>query len=86
MKFIELDTPALLIDREVLMKNLKWMQGYANRHHVELRPHTKTHKMPYIAKLQLEQGACGIAVAKVGEAEVMVQNGFTDVFIANEIS
>ena len=85
MKYNELDTPALLIDREILMKNLKWMQGYANRHHVALRPHTKTHKMPYIAKLQLEEGACGIAVAKVGEAEVMVRNGLTDVFIANEI-
>lgn len=85
MKYKELDTPALLIDREIMMKNLKWMQEYADRHHVELRPHTKTHKMPYIAKLQLEQGACGIAVAKVGEAEVMVRNGLTDVFIANEI-
>lgn len=85
MKFKELDTPALLIDREILKKNLAWMQSYADRHQVNLRPHTKTHKMPYIARLQLEQGACGIAVAKVGEAEVMVQNGLTDIFIANEI-
>lgn len=85
MKFNELDTPALLIDREILMKNLNWMQEYADRQKVNLRPHTKTHKMPLIAQIQLEQGACGIAVAKVGEAEVMVKNGRTDVFIANEI-
>lgn len=86
MKYYDLDTPALLIDREILMDNLTFMQEYANKNHVALRPHTKTHKTPHIAKLQLEQGACGIAVAKVGEAETMAQNGITDIFIANEIA
>ena len=85
MEYFELDTPSLLIDYDILMKNLRFMQDYANRNHVALRPHTKTHKMPYIAQLQLEQGACGVAVAKVGEAEVMAENGIKDIFIANEI-
>ena len=57
MRYDKLDTPALLIDRERLMKNLKDMQQYADQHSVLLRPHTKTHKMPQIAKLQLQQGA-----------------------------
>ena len=61
------------------------MQAYANKYKVKLRPHTKTHKMPEIAMLQLEKGACGIAVAKVGEAECMAQHGIKDIFIANEI-
>lgn len=64
MQYIELDTPALLIDRERLTKNLKDMQSYADAHGVALRPHTKTHKCPEIAKMQLAAGACGIAVAK----------------------
>lgn len=85
MHYMELDTPALLIDRERLLKNLADMQAYADQRKVALRPHAKTHKMPEIAKLQLRQGACGIAVAKVGEAEAMAQNGLTDIFIANEI-
>lgn len=85
MKYLELDTPALLIDRERLMKNLKEMQEYADGNHVDLRPHTKTHKMPQIAAMQMEAGACGIAVAKVGEAEVMAEHGMQDIFIANEI-
>ena len=85
MKFLELDTPALLIDRERLMKNLADMQRYAEENGVKLRPHTKTHKTPEIAKMQLRQGACGIAVAKTGEAEVMAENGLRDIFIANEI-
>lgn len=85
MEYFEIDTPSLLIDKDVLMFNLKLMQDYANSNGVKLRPHTKTHKMPYIAKLQVEQGSCGIAVAKTSEAEVMAQNGLNDIFIANEI-
>ena len=85
MKINELDTPSLLIDREIMMSNIKQMQAYANKQGVQLRPHTKTHKMPALAKLQEEAGAKGIAVAKTGEAEVMSQNGLKDIFIANEI-
>ncbi len=85
MRYTELDTPSLLIDRERLLKNLADMQHYADENNVKLRPHTKTHKMPELAMLQETQGACGIAVAKVGEAEVMAQWGLKDIFIANEI-
>ena len=85
MKFVELETPALLIDREVMVDNLTFMQNYADENSVHLRPHTKTHKIPEIAKLQEELGAKGITVAKVGEAEVMAKHGLTDIFIANQI-
>ena len=85
MKLDQLDTPSLLIDRERLLKNLADMQRYADSYGVQLRPHTKTHKMPALARLQLQQGACGVAAAKTGEAEVLVENGLQDVFIANEI-
>lgn len=46
MNYMELDTPALIIDREIMMDNLRFMQDYADRKKVALRPHTKTHKMP----------------------------------------
>lgn len=85
MKYLELDTPSLLIDQEIMMSNLRKMQDYADHQNVALRPHTKTHKMPEIAKLQLELGSQGIAVAKIGEAEVMAENGITDIMIANEV-
>ena len=55
-----IDTPALLIDREIMLDNLRWMQEKADRWGVNLRPHTKTHKMPALAKLQLQTGAVGI--------------------------
>ena len=85
MKYWELDTPSLMIDREIMLENLRFMQDWADNRKVALRPHTKTHKMPYIARLQKKTGAVGIAVAKVGEAEVMAANGLDDIFIANEI-
>ncbi|AJY76810.1 alanine racemase [Paenibacillus beijingensis] len=80
-----IDTPALLIDEKIMLENLRFMQEKANQYNVNLRPHTKTHRMPELAKLQLKLGASGITVAKVGEAEVMAENGIKDIFIANEI-
>lgn len=85
MNYKELDTPALIIDKKIMMENIRNMQDYANRNNVNLRPHTKTHKMPHVALIQEQCGAKGITVAKVGEAEVMAANGLSDIFIANEI-
>lgn len=78
----DLDTPALLVDLPRLRRNIAAMQAQARAAGVALRPHTKTHKSPMIARMQLAAGAQGITVAKVGEAEVMVEAGFTDLFIA----
>ena len=85
MKVSEIDTPALLIEQEIVLRNLQKMQSYADAAGVSLRPHTKTHKMPYFAKLQKSLGAADITVAKTGEAEIMAANGLKDIFIANEI-
>ncbi|CAM4168752.1 alanine racemase [Lacicoccus alkaliphilus] len=85
MKTMQVETPALLIDHKILKRNLTSMQGYADRSGVNLRPHTKTHKMPRLAKMQLEAGAAGVTVAKVGEAEIMAEAGIDDIFIANQI-
>lgn len=85
MAYTQIDTPALLIDNKILNRNIDSMQQYADEHKVNLRPHTKTHKMPELAKRQLEAGASGITVAKVGEAEVMAEAGLDDIFIANQV-
>ena len=85
MHYTEIDTPALVIDRSVLENNIKDVQHIADNNNVELRPHTKTHKMSRLARMQTEGGAAGITVAKVGEAEVMAKNGLDDIFIANQI-
>ncbi|EMR07291.1 D-threonine aldolase [Bhargavaea cecembensis DSE10] len=85
MNVKELDTPALLIDQEILLENIRSMQAYADANGVKLRPHTKTHKMPVVAKMQEKAGASGITVAKTGEAEVMAARGLNNIFIANQV-
>jgi D-serine deaminase-like pyridoxal phosphate-dependent protein len=78
----ELDTPVPLVDVDRLESNLSTMAAITRRHGVAHRPHTKTHKTREIAQRQVAHGAAGITVAKVGEAEVMVEAGFDDIFIA----
>jgi D-serine deaminase-like pyridoxal phosphate-dependent protein len=85
MKYYDLDTPALLVDLDRLERNIERMSAAAKENVKSLRPHTKTHKTPEIAKMQLAAGATGITVAKLGEAEAMAKAGFEDIFIANEI-
>lgn len=80
-----LDTPSLIIDKDIAYSNIKMMQERATALGIALRPHIKTHRMPYFAKIQVAEGAIGITVAKIGEAEVMADNGISDIFIANEI-
>ena len=75
MLISELDTPALVVDLDVMERNLSQMAEYCRRHNLRLRPHTKTHKIPELAKKQIESGAVGITVAKLGEAEVMIDAG-----------
>ena len=82
MNIFELDTPCLVIDIDILKKNIKRMGDYCKNANINLRPHIKTHKIPEIAKMQIESGAVGITSAKVSEAEVMSDAGITDILIA----
>ena len=82
MHISELDTPALLIDLDIMERNLRRVAEYAKAHGLRLRPHTKTHKVPALGKLQLASGAVGLTVAKVGEAEVMLAADPPDLLVA----
>jgi len=81
----EISTPALTIDLDVLERNLDRMAAYCRQHGLGLRPHTKTHKTPEVARMQLERGACGLTVAKVGEAEVMASAANAEILVAYPI-
>ena len=82
MHYRQLSTPALTIDLDVLERNLDQMARYCREHGLGLRPHTKTHKTPEVARMQVERGAAGLTVAKVGEAEVMASAGLDDILVA----
>ncbi len=78
-----IDTPAMVVDEVNLHQNIAEMAAWAASLGVNLRPHMKTHKTPQIARLQRAAGAVGATVAKLGEAEVFVdQAGIDDVLIA----
>ncbi len=81
----DLDTPAVLVDLDRLDRNVQEMARFAAQHAVALRPHCKTHKSPAIARRQLRAGARGITVAKLDEAEAMLEAGIDDIFVAYEI-
>ncbi len=81
----ELDTPALLLDRAASDRNLARMAAFFQDRPAKLRPHFKNHKCVTLAKRQLAAGAVGMTCAKLGEAEVLVEHGFPDVLIANQV-
>ena len=81
----ELVTPALVIDREILVANLAYLESRLPELHARLRGHVKNHKSPHVARLQLEHGAFGLCAATVWEAIVMVRAGADDVLIANQL-
>jgi len=79
------DTPEIVVDLDAVRANIERAAARARETGVALRPHTKTHKLPQIARLQVEAGATGVQVAKLGEAEVMVDAGIDDVLVGYPI-
>ena len=80
-----LDTPALLVDLDVVEANIKQLFAMVGDMHVAVRPHMKTAKCAEIARKYLAAGAVGICVAKLSEAEVMAEAGIEDILITTEI-
>jgi len=78
----DLDTPALIVDLDIMERNLVQVADYCAAHNLRLRPHTKTHKSLVLARRQMALGAAGLTVAKTGEAEIMADSGTTDLLVA----
>ena len=81
MRVTELETPALVADLDRVEHNIASLQAYCDEHRLALRPHVKTHKLPRLARAQLDAGAVGIACQKLGEAEVMAESGIDDILL-----
>lgn len=74
----ELDTPAVTIDLDRLAANISRVQGMVAARGIGNRPHIKTHKIPAIAKMQMDAGAVGITCQKLGEVDVFTEAGVAD--------
>ena len=81
----EIPTPALLLDLDRFERNVAKMAAWVKTAGKKLRPHSKTHKCPEIARRQIAAGAVGICCAKVGEAEVMAEAGIRNILITTEV-
>ena len=78
-------TPALVVDLDTFERNVRAMSELLEGTGKTVRPHVKTHRTPELARRQLGGSARGVTCATVGEAEVMVAAGITDVLLANEL-
>ena len=81
-----LDTPALLVELDLLDANIARIAAACARHGVRWRPHIKGQKIPQIVRRELAAGAQGITCAKLGEAEVMADAGIDDILVANQVT
>ena len=81
----DLETPVLLLDLDRFESNVQHMAAYCRDNGKEWRPHSKAHKSPAIAHIELANGACGITCAKLSEAEWMVAHGVSSILLANQI-
>ena len=81
----ELPTPCLLMDVDAVNRNIEKMAKFFSAKKCKLRPHAKTHKLPWIAHLQIRAGAIGITCAKLQDAKGFIEAGIKSVLIANQI-
>jgi len=86
MKKFDVDTPALLLDLDVVERNIVSMAAFFAKRKQKLRPHFKTPKTPEIARRQLAAGAIGITASKLGEVEVLTRAGLGPILLANQIA
>ncbi|MGV8146191.1 MAG: alanine racemase [Alkaliphilus sp.] len=82
MKKHSIETPCVVVDLAKMESNISEMANLAEKHKVELWPMIKTHKSEYIVKEQLKSGAKGILVAKISEAEVLINSGVKRIMLA----
>lgn len=81
----QLETPAPLIDLDIVERNIAAAQAFFTERGIALRPHIKTHKLVRLAKAQITAGAVGITCQKTTEAEPFVDGSCDDILITYNI-
>jgi D-serine deaminase-like pyridoxal phosphate-dependent protein len=83
----QLDTPALVVDLAILERNIETLHAFFRQRETKVRPAVESHRCPAIAHKQLDAGGTvgGICVGTIGQAEVFIAQGFTDVLVASAL-
>ena len=82
----QLNTPALILNLDIMERNLSVLAEFCKQHDIAFRPHAKTHKSINIARLQVASGALGACCATIGEAETMAHAGIPGVLITSPVT
>lgn len=85
MRIKDIPTPALIIEKQAMERNIAKMKALVEKLPMELYPHYKSNKCAWIALRQLTDGAEGITCATIAEAEDLVMHGINTIVIANQI-
>src|SRR3954470_3226648 len=72
-------TPALILDRAILRRNLRRMSDRLRQANVLLRPHLKTAKSVEIGRMAVEGHDGRITVSTLAEARYFIEGGFKDI-------
>ncbi|MBQ4543635.1 MAG: DSD1 family PLP-dependent enzyme [Clostridia bacterium] len=86
MNIWNIETPALIVDKKILLENMKAMDAIISGTNLKLRPHYKSHKCSELAQLQIKNGAKGMTCSKLSEAIDLCDCGIDDILIANQIT
>jgi D-serine deaminase-like pyridoxal phosphate-dependent protein len=82
----DIETPALLVDLDIMERNMETMARFFCNRRAKLRPHFKNHRVLELAARQMELGAIGITCARLWQAERLANFGIRNILIANEIA
>ncbi|MFL6532035.1 MAG: amino acid deaminase [Pseudomonas sp.] len=81
----DVSLPALVLHREALEHNIRWMQKFVSDSGAELAPHGKTSMTPALFRRQLEAGAWGLTLATAVQARAAYAHGVRRVLMANQL-
>jgi D-serine deaminase-like pyridoxal phosphate-dependent protein len=80
-----LDTPSMIVDLNLMERNIQTLMSLLLPTGVLIRPHLKTTKSSILAQKLVAAGATGGCCAKLSEAEIMCSLGFDDILITCEV-
>lgn len=81
----DVSLPALVLHREALEHNIRWMQSFVSNSGAELAPHGKTSMTPALFRRQLDAGAWGITLATAVQTRAAYAHGVRRVLMANQL-
>jgi D-serine deaminase-like pyridoxal phosphate-dependent protein len=81
----DVSLPALVIHRDALEHNIRWMQAFVSNSGAQLAPHGKTSMTPALFQRQLAAGAWGITLATAVQTRAAYAHGVRRVLMANQL-